>query len=389
MNDESELVLVMLSYIMESQSTVLKYRKLCWNVLQYKRKTNLSILKLLLSRQSHIRLQNPIDTIINDYVDSYFHSHFRMMRQTFFKLVQICLKECNLTKKYSGGNQPLSVEKKIVITLWYLAKEGSMGSVAEVFNVAKSTVKCVTRDVILELCKLSPKFITWPSKEDALILAKDFKSRSDFPDVIGAIDGSHFCIKAPLDQQDCYTDRKLNKSIIMQAICTSKFLFTNVNIGYPGRLRDARVFSNSDVFKKIETEGPKRLFYEKYHLLGDLAYTNISWLKDYGNLTIRHIRKFNTKLSKTSVAIENTFGLLKGRWRRLLFIDTNNIKMASIIILATCVLHNFCLLNDDFLDTFIRDKNDMVNTHQRVETSRVEIRTGEEKRRDLLNLLIQ
>lgn len=98
MNDESELVLVMLSYIMESQSTVLKYRQLCWNVLQYKRKTNLRILKLLLSRQSHIRLQNPIDTIIKDYVDSDFHSHFRMMRQTFFKLVQICLKECNLTK---------------------------------------------------------------------------------------------------------------------------------------------------------------------------------------------------------------------------------------------------------------------------------------------------
>lgn len=178
----------------------------------------------------------------------------------------------------------------------------------------------------------------------------------------------------------------------MQAICTSNLLFTNVNIGYPGRLHDARVFSNSDVFKKIETEGPKSLFYGKYNLLGDLTYTNISWLitpfKDYGNLTVRH-RKFNTKLSKTRVAIENTFGLLKGRWQRLLFIDTNNIKMASIIILATYVLHNFCLLNDYFLDTFIRDENYMVNTYQRVETSRVEIRTGEKKRRDILNLLIQ
>ncbi|CAI6354643.1 unnamed protein product [Macrosiphum euphorbiae] len=138
----------------------------------------------------------------------------------------------------------------MLTTLWYLAKEGSMGSVAEFFNVARSTVKCVTRDIILELCKLSPKFIAWPSQEDALILAKDFKSRSGFPDVIEAIDGSHFRIKAPLKQQDCYTDRKLNKSIIMQAICTSNFLFTNVNIGYPGRLHDERIFSNSDVFKK-------------------------------------------------------------------------------------------------------------------------------------------
>lgn len=113
MNNESELVLVILNYIMQSQSTVLKYRQLCWNVLQNKRNKNLRIQKLLLSRQSHIRLQNPICTIIRDYVDSDFHSHFRMTRLTFFKLVQICLKECNLTKKYSGGNQPLSVEKKV------------------------------------------------------------------------------------------------------------------------------------------------------------------------------------------------------------------------------------------------------------------------------------
>lgn len=56
-----------------------------------------------------------------------------------------------------------------------------MGSVSEVFNVARSTVKSVTRDVIVELCKLSPKFIAWPSQEDAPLLAKDFKSRSDFP----------------------------------------------------------------------------------------------------------------------------------------------------------------------------------------------------------------
>lgn len=56
-----------------------------------------------------------------------------------------------------------------------------MGSVSEVFNVARSTVKSVTRDVIIELCKLSPKFLAWPSQKDAPLLAKDFKSRSDFP----------------------------------------------------------------------------------------------------------------------------------------------------------------------------------------------------------------
>jgi hypothetical protein len=117
MNNESELVLVILNYIMHSQSTILKYRQLCWNVLQNKINKYKRILKLLLSRQSHIRLQNPICNIIKDYVDSDFHSHFRMTHQTFLKLVQIIyyyfsLKEYNLTKKYSEGNQPLFLEKK-------------------------------------------------------------------------------------------------------------------------------------------------------------------------------------------------------------------------------------------------------------------------------------
>lgn len=55
-----------------------------------------------------------------------------------------------------------------------------MGSLAEIFNVARSTVKVVTKEVIIGLCKLAPKFISWPSQEDALLVSQDFKSRSDF-----------------------------------------------------------------------------------------------------------------------------------------------------------------------------------------------------------------
>lgn len=63
--------------------------------------------------------------------------------------------------------------------------------------------------------------------------------------------------------------------------------------------------------------------------------------------------------------------------------------MASVIILATCVLHNFCLLNDDFINTFICDENNETHTRQRMDTSRGELQKGEEKRKHILNLLIQ
>jgi hypothetical protein len=81
-------------------------------------------------------------------------------------------------------------------------------------------------------------------------------------------------------------------------VCTSKYLFTNVNIGFSGQLHDFRVFSNSALAMNILSHGPNALFYFKYHLLSDLAYSNRSWLvtpfKNYGNLSIRHKKLLNT-----------------------------------------------------------------------------------------------
>jgi hypothetical protein len=58
------------------------------------------------------------------------------------------------------------------MTLWYLAKPGSMFSIAEFFNVAKLTVKNVTNQVIIKLCHLSPKLITLPNIQEALVIAE-------------------------------------------------------------------------------------------------------------------------------------------------------------------------------------------------------------------------
>lgn len=40
--------------------------------------------------------------------------------------------------------------------------------------------------------------------------------------------------------------------------------------------------------------------------------------------------------------------LLKGRWRKLRYLDCLDLVIAVQIISAACVLHNYCLLHDDF-----------------------------------------
>ena len=65
---------------------------------------------------------------------------------------------------------------------------------------------------------------------------------------------------------------------------------------------------------------------------------------------------YNEKHAKTRQTIERAFGLLKGRWRRLKFIEMENIDESPAVVAAACVLHNFCLLIDEEnIDEFFDD----------------------------------
>jgi len=55
-------------------------------------------------------------------------------------------------------------------------------------------------------------------------------------------------------------------------------------------------------------------------------------------------------LSSTHVVIEQTFGLLKGRFRWLKYLDMLDIKLAAEVVAAACILHNLCINNNDEAD---------------------------------------
>lgn len=123
-----------------------------------------------------------------------------------------------------------------------------------------------------------------------------------FSDVIGAIDGSHIPSKVREDIADDYLNRKMFHSIVLQGICTSEKLFTNVSVGCPGRMHDSRVLQWSEIYSKVESEGPTSLFYEDYHLLGDSAYGTKLWLLSPYKATrplTRKQRNYNYVHSKT------------------------------------------------------------------------------------------
>lgn len=55
--------------------------------------------------------------------------------------------------------------------------------------------------------------------------------------------------------------------------------------------------------------------------------------------------------------IERAFALLKGRFRRLKFLDMNIDKMIPYVIIACTVLHNICLdgIDEDDIEDYIEE----------------------------------
>jgi len=90
--------------------------------------------------------------------------------------------------------------------------------------------------------------------------------------------------------------------------------------GWPGSSNDARVFRNSSIGIAITEGKGDELIPPGCHLIGDAAYPLSNYLlvpyKDYGKLTPA-MTLFNHRLSSTRIVIEQAFGLLIGRFRKL------------------------------------------------------------------------
>lgn len=65
------------------------------------------------------------------------------------------------------------------------------------FGVGKATAFRALRRVTYALHCIAPRFITWPKDEIAVNVMERFERSCGFPNVIGAIDGTHIKIRAP------------------------------------------------------------------------------------------------------------------------------------------------------------------------------------------------
>ncbi|XP_066582100.1 putative nuclease HARBI1 [Prorops nasuta] len=324
--------------------------------------------------------------VIPLFGDKQFQCHFRMKKETYMVLENLLRPSISDSNK---NNLPL--KKKILLTIWIISTLETFRSVADRFGVSKTTAYEAFKEVIFTLKILMPNFIQWPDAEKRNESTKIFQLRSrGFPGVVGAIDGSHIAIKQPPLNANDYYNRKDYHSIILQAICDEKGKFIDILIGRPGRAHDAAVFRSSEIYKKL-TDKDNPLLPHDQHILGDSAYPLLQSLmtpfKDHGNLSPAE-NDYNTRHASIRSVIERAFALLKGKWRRLKYLDIRSVEMGNVIVAAACTLHNFLIMNDEIniSERFNFNSNDMLREEIEEHTQEVPV-TAQIKRNLIKNLL--
>ncbi|KAJ2942724.1 hypothetical protein O0L34_g14912 [Tuta absoluta] len=311
------------------------------------------------------RTPNYVENIVQKYSEKEFQSHFRLQWATYEVMETLLGPEL-----ISGTPSEVPVRKKLLAVLWLLATPDSFRSVGERFDLSKSDLSNFFAAIVKLLNKHASKIIKWPRSEQKETIKQKFATFSGMRGCIGAIDGTFIEIKAPKEHAHVFICRKCFYCIQLQAVATPDLQFLDVFTGYPGSVGDRRVFVNSPLYKNV-IERQADYFQQSEYILGDKAYPVLPWcVPPYINRRdMNEMRtNFNTKHAKTRQVVERAFALLFGRFRRLKYLDMNRQKLIPATILASCILHNLCIINDHdlhFIEEAIQEGQDFLRVQAR------------------------
>lgn len=194
------------------------------------------------------------------------------------------------------------------------------------------------------------------NEEEWKVIAKEYYNRWNFPNCVGAMDGKHIAIQAPINSGSEFYNYKGYHSIVLFAVVDGNYNFIYVNVGCQGRISDGGVFNNTTFRRLIENENinlpadellPNTNLKCSYVFVADDAFPlSRTIMKPYAGVHNKGSgeRVFNYLYYLTSRArriSENVFGIICSVFRifrKPLLLNPNT---ATEITLAVCYLHNF------------------------------------------------
>ena len=208
----------------------------------------LEVLMDLLPRDRVPRARDYFEAEVPEMSEKDFSDNFRLSRNFFQQVLEKLEGDAALHEMNPFGKPSVSLDKQLAMTLHFLGTaECTFHDLCNLFGVSKSTWHKIIRRVCRSLRALTPGVMKWPTTGEVPGMMQKFAARH-FPNVVGAVDGTHIAIKPPLDRQDAYANHLKYHSMLLQVICDADMFFLDCYTGWPGSVHDTRVFRNSPVY---------------------------------------------------------------------------------------------------------------------------------------------
>lgn len=207
---------------------------------------------------------------------------------------------------------------------------------------SKATICRVVGKVSEAIASLNDRYISFPTNNEAKIIAQHFYTYAGFPGVCGTIDCTHIPILQSPSKNigERFRNRKGYFSINVQTICDNNLVIRDIVARWPGSVHDATIFDNSHVRLIFETEQIQR----GLTLLGDNGYPLRNYLMTplLRPITRQELR-YNRSHKTTRNSIERVYGIWKRRFPCLSMGLRTHTQRTLTIIVATAVLHNIAV----------------------------------------------
>lgn len=183
-----------------------------------------------------------------------------------------------------------------------------------------------------------------------------------FPNVCGAVDGTHICVTPRKHEENCYVNRHSRHSLSVCAVAGPRYEFFYVNSRHAGKSHDSRILQRTGLWSAFENG------YRPFSgavILGDSAYPLREWLMTpfrSTSLMTPAMTGYQNAHTRTRGVVEKAFGILKMRFRALFNagLRFQNMSNAADTILAACIIHNICIKRGD-------DVSDLLEQFQHVQ----------------------
>lgn len=189
-------------------------------------------------------------------------------------------------------------------------------------------------------------------------LAESFNERWNFPHCLGAIDGKHVVLQAPIKSGTEYVNYKGQYSIVLLAIVDASYSFIYVDVGCQGRISDGSILKNANFLSELRAGNLHLPTDNALHgrtkpipfvFIADDAFPLQNHImKPYPKNKESDSRKriFNYRLRRARRTVENAFGILSAVFqvlRKPLRLQPEN---AKLVVLSCVFLHNFLRKSD-------------------------------------------